>query len=208
MKECIFVLAPHTDDGELGCGGSIARFIEKGDEVYYIAFSICEETLPDGLPKDTLKQELYCAAKVLGIKEENIIAYNYTVRRFYEQRQDILERMVDLNKRLSPGIVMMPSLHDTHQDHIVIATEGMRAFKHTCLLAYEEPWNNFTFNYQTFIKLERHHIDKKADAVACYKSQSEKTYCKSDFINSLALTHGVQAGYELAEAFETIRWII
>lgn len=208
MKECVFVLAPHTDDGELGCGGSVVRFLEKGSEVYYIAFSICEDSVPDGLPKDTLKQELYSAAKILGIKEANIIAYNYPVRRFYEHRQDILENLVALNKRLSPDIVMMPSPHDTHQDHIVVATEGMRAFKHTCLLAYEEPWNNFTFNYQTFIKLKKRHIDKKVGAIACYKSQSEKKYCKSSFINGLALTHGVQAGYELAEAFETIRWII
>jgi LmbE family N-acetylglucosaminyl deacetylase len=139
MKECVFILAPHTDDGELGCGGSIVKFLEKGMEVYYIAFSTCEDSIPHGLPLDTLKQELYCATNTLGIKKENIIVYNYPVRRFYEHRQDILENMVDLNKRLLPSNVMMPSPHDTHQDHIVIATEGMRAFKHTCLLAYEEP---------------------------------------------------------------------
>lgn len=208
MKECVFILAPHTDDGELGCGGTIVKFLEKGMEVYYVAFSICEESIPDELPNDTLKQELFCATNVLGIKMENIIIYNYPVRRFYEHRQDILEKMVNLNKRFSPGIVIMPSPHDTHQDHNVIAAEGMRAFKHTCLLAYEEPWNNFTFNYQTFIKLEKHHINKKVEALACYKSQSTKNYCNSDFIYGLAFTHGVQAGFELAEVFETIRWII
>ncbi|MBT4611169.1 MAG: hypothetical protein HOC05_14085, partial [Gemmatimonadetes bacterium] len=32
--ERILVLAPHTDDGELGCGGTISRLIEKGCEVY------------------------------------------------------------------------------------------------------------------------------------------------------------------------------
>ncbi|MEO8151003.1 MAG: PIG-L family deacetylase, partial [Bacteroidia bacterium] len=36
----VLVLAPHTDDGELGCGGSINRKIEEGSEVYYVAFSI------------------------------------------------------------------------------------------------------------------------------------------------------------------------
>ncbi|MDY7036483.1 MAG: hypothetical protein SV375_10045 [Thermodesulfobacteriota bacterium] len=47
-KEKILVLAPHTDDGEFGCGGSIAKFIEQRAEVYYAAFSLCEESIPDG----------------------------------------------------------------------------------------------------------------------------------------------------------------
>ena len=35
----VLVLAPHTDDGELGCGGTISRMVEEGREVYYAAFS-------------------------------------------------------------------------------------------------------------------------------------------------------------------------
>ena len=38
-KNKILVLAPHTDDGELGCGGTIAQYIDQGKEVYYVAFS-------------------------------------------------------------------------------------------------------------------------------------------------------------------------
>jgi len=30
----VLILAPHTDDGEFGCGGSVARFIGEGKEVY------------------------------------------------------------------------------------------------------------------------------------------------------------------------------
>lgn len=30
----VLILAPHTDDGEFGCGGSIAKFIEQGADVY------------------------------------------------------------------------------------------------------------------------------------------------------------------------------
>ena len=32
MKK-VLVLAPHTDDGELGCGGTVARLLEEGCEV-------------------------------------------------------------------------------------------------------------------------------------------------------------------------------
>ena len=44
----VLILAPHTDDGELGCGGTIAKLIEEGSEVYYAAFSVCETSVPEG----------------------------------------------------------------------------------------------------------------------------------------------------------------
>ena len=42
----VLVLSPHTDDGELGAGGTIARFLDEGKDVYYIAFSGCETSVP------------------------------------------------------------------------------------------------------------------------------------------------------------------
>ena len=57
MDKNILVLAPHTDDGEFGCGGSIAKFLEDGDNVYYIAFSTAKKSVPEGLPQDILEKE-------------------------------------------------------------------------------------------------------------------------------------------------------
>jgi LmbE family N-acetylglucosaminyl deacetylase len=51
----VLVLAPHTDDGELGAGGFIAKLIEQGAKVTYVAFSTAEESGPDHLPKDILE---------------------------------------------------------------------------------------------------------------------------------------------------------
>ena len=41
----ILILAPHTDDGEFGCGGSIARFVAEGHGVHYVAFSSAEKSI-------------------------------------------------------------------------------------------------------------------------------------------------------------------
>ena len=54
----ILVLAPHTDDGELGVGGTINYLIEQGHKVVYAAFSTAEESVPEGFPKDILKTEV------------------------------------------------------------------------------------------------------------------------------------------------------
>lgn len=51
----LLVLAPHTDDAELGCGATIARALEEGLTVHVAAFSIAEDSLPPDLPRDTLE---------------------------------------------------------------------------------------------------------------------------------------------------------
>jgi len=76
----VLILAPHTDDGEFGCGGSVARFVEEGKEVYYAAFSTAEESVPDPWPKDILKTEVKEATKRLGIPEQNLFIFNFKVR--------------------------------------------------------------------------------------------------------------------------------
>jgi len=204
----ILVLGPHTDDGEFGCGGTIARFIEEGKELYYATFSCAEESVPKNLPKDILLTEVKKASKVLGIKKENLLIYRYPVRKFANFRQDILEDLVLLNKKIKPDLVIMPSDHDLHQDHYTIAMEGLRAFKFTSILGYEMPWNNITFDTRSFVYLEERHVEKKLESLQCYRSQIGKKYANSDYIKGLARTRGVQIGVEFAETFDVLRWVI
>ena len=51
----LLVCAPHTDDAELGCGGSMARFLEEGWSVHVAAFSNAEASLPAGSAPDRLE---------------------------------------------------------------------------------------------------------------------------------------------------------
>ena len=204
----VYVLAPHTDDGELGAGGVISKLIEQGSEVYYFAFSTAETSAPDGFPKDILKTEVIAATSKLGIKKENILIYNYEVRKLNYVRQEILEDLISHRKEIFPDLVLMPSLNDIHQDHSTIAQEGLRAFKNSTILGYELIWNNLTFNNTLFIKLDKRHIQAKCDALKEYKSQGTRDYMSEEFIFALAKTRGVQIGSKYAESFEVIRWVM
>jgi len=203
----IFVLSPHTDDGELGCGASISRFIEEGNTVIHVVFSLCRDSLPAGLAPDTLATEAKNANAVLGVKEENFLLLDYPVRRFCESRQSILDKMIRLQKQYKPVSVFIPSSTDIHQDHGVIHTEAIRAFKHCTIYEYEITWNNYTFNGTSFIAVNETNLNKKIAALSAYQSQQHRTYIQSDFITSLAKVRGVQAGVVYAECFETIRTI-
>lgn len=202
------VLAPHTDDGEFGCGGTIAKMVEEGTEVYLAAFSACEQSVLKKYPADILIGELKRATAKLGIPEKNLFLYDYQVRIFNERRQDILQTIIDLRNTIDPDVVFMPSLDDIHQDHFTIAQEGLRAFKFSTILTYEMPWNNLTFETSSFVILEDRHLQKKVDALKEYESQSHRPYSNEEFIRALARTRGVQINANYAETFKVLRWII
>jgi len=206
--ERMLILAPHTDDGELGCGGTIAKAVENGTEVMYTAFSSANKSLPKGFPHGVLKKELLKATTILGIPRKNVICYDFEVRDFSTHRQKILDCIHMLGKEFCPDIVFSPSLNDLHQDHKTIAEEARRIFKRTTMLGFELPWNNISFDTYAFSVLDRSHLNKKIEALKCYKSQKHKEYFKDNFIESLAITRGVQVNAQYAEAFEVVRWLM
>jgi N-acetylglucosamine malate deacetylase 1 len=204
----VLVIAPHTDDAEFGCGGSISKMIENGLEVFIATFSACEKSVPRQYPPDVLIKEFHKASSLLGVPNNNTFLYEYDVRIFNEKRQLILQDLIELRTKINPDLVLVPALSDIHQDHQTISNEGLRAFKFSSILGYEMPWNNFSFESSSFVFLEEKHIQNKIDALKEYKSQSKRSYANEEFIRSLARTRGVQINTHYAEAFQVIRWLI
>ncbi len=199
------VLAPHTDDGEFGCGGTMARLVEAGAEVRYVAFSIATRSLPPGFAPDTLAREVREATTELGISDANLTVHDFDVRTFPEHRQEILELLIEIWNDWQPDAVFQPSLHDVHQDHQTIAQEGLRAFKRTTILGYEIPWNNFDFSYQAYIALKKPHIERKVAALAKYASQQHRRYANGEYVWNVARTHGTNVNRDYAEVFQVYR---
>ena len=206
MTRKILIISPHTDDGELGCGGSIAKFIENGDTVEYVALSCCEKSVPPQYPPDILSHEVRKATKVLGITDPVLL--NFEVREFPRMRQEILDALIRLKRQIRTEIVFAPSRNDMHQDHKTTIEETVRAFKNCTILGYEQPWNNISFNTHAFVPLTEAHLRKKIEALRCYETQKDRSYLSDDFIRGLAVTRGTQIEEKFAEAFEVIKWVI
>ena len=134
----ILALSPHPDDAELGAGGTIAKFTEEGEKVYYVTFSSCEKSMPQGLPGDALRVECRNSTKLLGISPDNLILLDYEVRTWGGGGGGGREKLVEFNEKIKPDLVLVPSSSDIHQDHQVVALETIRAFMKTRvnILAY------------------------------------------------------------------------
>jgi LmbE family N-acetylglucosaminyl deacetylase len=203
----VLVLAPHTDDAELGCGGTIARLLREGRDVFVAAFSTAEESLPSSAAPTRLRDEFIAAMRSLGVPPDKIFVYGYPVRRLSYYRQELLEELVTLRKQINPSMVFLPSGSDLHQDHQVLNAEGLRCFKDMTVWGYELCWNNIGFPAQAFITLEPCDLRAKWDALQEYKSQFElaRPYFSWEFIEGLARVRGVQVKSTYAEAFEVMR---
>ncbi len=207
----VLILAPHTDDAELGCGGTISKLLDGGHEICWVVFSTAEDSLPKGMPKDTLRTEFLSVIKDIGLDDGHHKIYDFRVRNLHQYRQEILEELIRTKKEFQPDLVIGPSLNDLHQDHQVVALEMTRAFKtSSSILCYELPWNHITFNTQCFIRLNRGHMESKCRLLEHYRSQilGGKDYFSPDFTFGLARTRGVQCNSEFAEAFEVVRWVL
>jgi LmbE family N-acetylglucosaminyl deacetylase len=205
----ILILSPHTDDAELGCGGTISRLTREGHTVWVAVFSLCNDSLPTGFPPGTLKYECTKSLTSLGVLKENIFFYDYQVRVFNYSRQAILDDLIKLKKKINPGQVFIPSVDDYHQDHKTIADEGVRCFKNNCsILSYELIWNNTGFKNQMYYDLTEDDIKNKITALANYETQKHRIYFQNNFIESLATVRGAQNGIRYAEVFEVIRYKI
>lgn len=202
------MLAPHTDDVELGCGGTMARILEEGDaEINVAVFSTASDSVPKGFAKTALRDEFYEAMKILGVRKDRLAVYDYAVRKLSYNRQDVLEELVKLRRAIDPDVIFLPSGEDLHQDHETLSSEGLRAFKEITVWGYELPWNTITFPTRGFVTLKKKHIEKKWEALQAYKTQfaAKRSYFSLDYVMGLAKVRGVQVKAEYAEAFDVIR---
>ena len=203
MSIKVIVICPHTDDGGIGAGGTTARFLEEGIEVHYVVLSV---------PSPEFEEECMNAIKSFKTKDNGVHLHLYSFRRqrFLEQRQDILQILCDLNMKLKPNLVFIPSTYDRHQDHQVATNEAIRAFNHSSILGYIINKNCKVVIEDVFIPFEEEHLLTKQIVLSNYHSQRRVGRIETDpeYVRVEAYMRGTKIGKSYAETFEVIRVIM
>lgn len=221
MKKRILVVAPHPDDETLGAGGTIAKFVEQGHEVSVLVVS---GHLPPVYSRDDYEitvSEANRAFSILGVAESRFLEIPATL--VGEQPVSALNgKVAGVIREIEPHIVLCP-FPDRHIDHRVVFESAMVATRPVgagrsieLVAAYETlsetHWNaphiepNFVPNWVVDITAQ---MDRKIDALTCYKSQiPEFPGARSvEAAKALAIFRGTQAGFSFGEAFQIIRMI-
>ncbi len=199
----VLVISAHTDDMELGAGGTIRQLVNSGVYVKSLVFSDCRKSVDTTkFPEDVLAKECKAAAKHLGV--EDLTIYQFPVREFPVHRQDILETIYRVRKEHKYDLVLTHWVGDLHQDHRVVADETNRAFMktNTTVLAYEVPGNCPGFTPQVFVPITEVEVKLKVEMLQSYKSQvAKRGYFEINAIKSLMGYQGNHVGSPYAEAF-------
>jgi LmbE family N-acetylglucosaminyl deacetylase len=184
----VLVVAPHVDD-EINCAGLLVRARKEKARVLVVACSACEESVPVGFDPRNIMKEFRSSCGLLGVEGK---VWHYEVRHLADKRQDILEKLVDINRSYIPNVVVCPSSTDGHQDHKVIYEECFRAFRNRILLGWESPNNQRESVTNLFVTLSNDDVLEKINAWYGYKTQHHRTYFDDAFIRSLAEVRGKQ----------------
>lgn len=192
----ILVLSAHTDDCELGAGATLASTDEEKVGFCFTAHSAFHHILP----------EMLDAWDILKIKYLPDWDQNFRHREL--NRQAVLDVLIRLNNTFKPRIVFTHSSYDCHQDHEIIHRESVRAFKHSTILGYNLNWNNVNGSSARYYqKVPVSSVNKKLEALKCYKSQQHRTYFEHEYQKANMLVTGQEIDSFYAEKFELIRYV-
>ncbi|HHL40444.1 MAG TPA: PIG-L family deacetylase [Deltaproteobacteria bacterium] len=215
----VLVVAPHMDDEVLGCGASIARHVEAGDEVHvcFIAHRVYDHRY-DEARNEVEKGHANAARKVLGYGEA--VFFGLDDERLDLCVQDILIPLEEYIYKFRPHTVYCPFRGDNNQDHRAVFDAARVALRPSAahfvdrLLMYETPSsteqspplpeNVFYPNLYVDVKAQ---LGSKIEALACYETEKRAfPHPRSaEAVEVLARKRGVEAGFEYAEAFMVLR---
>jgi LmbE family N-acetylglucosaminyl deacetylase len=197
-------ISPHTDDAELGAGAVLARLVEEGVDVRYLALST-------GNPETgATEAECRAACRQLGIVElGRVTVLNFPTRAFAASWQAILDTLIQVRRRLDaePAWVFGPSSVDHHQDHVVVHAEMGRAFPRSTVLGYHVPWLGGAFDATCRWAVEPRHLRAKLAALSCYRTQARREYMQPEIVWGMATLAAMGLGSQYAEGFEVVRWV-
>lgn len=124
----VLVFAPHPDDEILGCGGTMIKHIDAGDEVYVCI--VTKGCLPLFPPEGTEKtrSETRACHQHIGVKKTFFLDFP-AVMIDKENRYEVNGKILDVVKEVLPDEVYIPHWGDMQKDHQIVADACMVALR-------------------------------------------------------------------------------
>ncbi len=197
----ILAIGSHPDDLEYGCGGTLARYAEKGHDVTMLIMTLGEQ---GGVP-DIREGEQKGAAEALGAKD--VIFGRYADTRVTLDQQ-LIGFIEDTIEKVKPDMIFVHYGNDSHQDHRSINMATLSAARYIPNLLFYEGPTTIEFHPSIFVNVSGT-LEKKIQALKEHGSQVTKTNIPKTNILEMAVAtatfRGTQGRVGAAEAFLSAR---
>lgn len=223
MSKTVLVVAAHTDDEALGCGGTIARHVAEGDIVYAVFLADGVTSRPDATAEELEQRNAAAekAHKILGITKAYMLGFPDN-RMDSVPLLDIVQKLEAVIQEIKPQIVYTHHYGDLNIDHRITHQAAITASRPVPgssvkeIYAFEvlsaTEWNTpgaKPFTPNVFVDISQY-LEVKINALEAYKMEMREPPHPRSLTNAkrFAESRGNTVGINAAEAMLAIRVIV
>jgi LmbE family N-acetylglucosaminyl deacetylase len=201
----VLAIGAHSDDIEIGCGGTVLRLVEDGlaASVGWVVLSAAGERAEEARASAAsfLKQAPEHEVVVRGFRDGFLPYEGYQVKEFFEEL-----------KRFDPDLVLTHRRADVHQDHRLVGELTWNTFRKHLVLEYEIPkYEGDLGQPNLFVTLDRSRCERKVELLMeGFRSQRDRRWFTEDTFWSLLRLRGLESNSPstYAEAFHARKLVL
>jgi LmbE family N-acetylglucosaminyl deacetylase len=195
----LLCLGAHSDDIEIGCGGTILQLLSHYPnlDVCWVVFSSGRQREREALASAALFLKQAKGTKKVIVKKfrDGFFPYQGTkIKEFFEEIKDI-----------NPDLILTHYRHDRHQDHRTISDLTWNTWRRHLILEYEIPkYDGDLGSPNCFVPLKKEICARKIKYICdVFQTQSNKAWLTKDTFQAILRLRGVEcaAPEKYAEAF-------
>jgi LmbE family N-acetylglucosaminyl deacetylase len=195
----LLCLGPHSDDIEIGCGGTLLRLLREAP-VRVVTWVVLSGNA------ERAREARSAARRIVGRRAEaRIVQRTFRDGFFPYVGAEVKEFFEDLKREVRPDLVFAPYREDRHQDHRLVSDLAYNTFRDHVLLEYEiMKVDGDLGRPNLYVALDEPTVTRKIAVLEeCFGSQRDRRWFSEDAFRGLMRLRGIEAiapsGY--AEAF-------
>jgi len=202
----ILCLGAHSDDIEIGAGGSILKIIDTYpvESVYWVTF--CSNEVRKKESEDSANLFLK------DVKEKHIHVQSYRDGFLPYIGTEVKEFFEKIKGEYTPNLIFTHYRNDLHQDHRKVNELTWNTFRNHFILEYEIPkYDGDLGQPNYFFHLEQSHVDRKIDILLkSFASQAGKHWFGKETFQAIMRIRGMESAAQdkFAEAFYARKIVI
>jgi LmbE family N-acetylglucosaminyl deacetylase len=183
----ILCLGAHSDDIEIGCGGTILRLLAErpGSSVDWVVFSATAERE---------REARASAADYLALAARSSVVVKSFRESYFPDAWAEVKAFVEELRALQPDVILCHRRHDEHQDHRTIGELVWNTFRRHLILEYEIPkYEGDLGRPNVFFPLSHAVATRKVELLARhFASQASRSWFRAETFRGLMAIRGVE----------------
>jgi LmbE family N-acetylglucosaminyl deacetylase len=187
-RPTILLLGAHSDDIEIGCGGTVMRLVESnpGSRFHWVVFSASSDRSEEARASAALFLD--------GASDWEIEVFDVRESYFPYVGAELKDHFEHLKSRVSPDLVLTHCMEDRHQDHRMVSELTHNSFRDHLVLEYEIPKYDADLQPTTvFVPLSEELVDRKVQTLMkVFESQRSRAWFDERTFEGLMRIRGVE----------------